>query len=156
MTFLLTILFLILLGLTLGTLIAFLLPMSAILGTLIGGEKYKRNKYQYFLGSILGTLFQSYFYLSYVAFIISWTKNRIIEKGSFDFMIWIFAFFVSILPIWLFLNNLKSNQKTKQIEYHNIIIFMTSITVYIAVIFYLIFIFSPNVISSYWSWVPYV
>lgn len=156
MTFLLTIIFLILFGLTLGTLISFLLPMSAILGTLIGGEKYKRNKYQYFLGSILGTLFQSYFYLSYVAFIISWTKNRISEKGSFDFIIWIFTFFVAVLPIWLFLTNLKIDHKTKQIEYHNIIITMTNISAYIAVIFYLIFIFFPDVMSSYWNWVPYV
>lgn len=156
MTFFLTIVFLIIFGLTLGILISFLLPISAIFGTLIGGEQYERNKYQFFLGSLVGILFQSYFYLCYVAFIISWTRNRINEKGTFDFIIWIFTFFVAILPIWLFLINLKTNRKTKQIEYHNIIITMTSISAYIAVIFYLIFIFSPNIMSSFWSWVPYV
>ncbi len=67
---------------------------------LSAGKLDIRSKTQFKIGSIIASLGQTYFYLAYTAFMISWSSVKLNAGTANKYAVWIFAFLVVIIPIW--------------------------------------------------------
>ena len=151
-----TISLLIIFWIVLTPILMFVFPFSGIIGEMIGGEPSKRSKLRLFLGIIVATISQTYFYLAYIVFIISWTKYRIIAENFSNYIIWIIAFLSTMLPIWIGATNFKIHHKNKKTGITNIIVEASYICGILSFISFFIFIYNPAIMKCFWSWVPFV
>ncbi|WP_367772203.1 hypothetical protein AB3G33_01865 [Flavobacterium sp. WC2421] len=154
MNTILTIILLILFWVILTPLVIFLVPLSGVVGEMIGGEPVKRTKQRFYLGVFVATMGQCYFYLSYVAFVVSWTESRINSEGYVKYLIWFIAFLSCVIPIWVGATRFNIHHKSKNSGLANILVEASMLTGLFA--FVAFFIFNNDLMIGYWGWVPYV
>jgi hypothetical protein len=149
-----TILLLIIFSVVIGFLGVFILNFAGLPGTLLAGKPGIRSKSQFRIGSIISSIGQTYIYLAYTAFIVSWTMNRIIEHDAVKFVAWIFAFLAVIIPLYKDL--IRARVENKEAAYANPQIEALHLTFLLVFVGFFIFVFVPNVMNILWNWVPYV
>lgn len=150
-----TFILLIVFGLVLGYLTSVLLPFSGIVGTWISGNPGRRSSTRYHAGVLVSTLFQTYFYLCYITFMISWASYRITDYGILKYLVWLLVFVFTMGPIWLGSTHLRIKDKERNTGYANDITDSITNTCAIVTIVFFIFVFFPNTMNSLWYWVPY-
>jgi hypothetical protein len=106
------------------------------------------------VGVIVSALGQSYIYLAFVAFIVSFTKHSLHGEGVFGPVLWPMAFIASFAPIYLCATAGVGEAATGQSEW-NPQVYAIGISEVLAVIGFFVFAFFPNVIALGWPWIPY-
>ena len=148
---------LVVIGIIANFAMVFILNIVGIPGALIAGsagEGYvNRGKFRYIFGTIVSTLGQSYIYLAYTAFIVNWTLLAVSKQGV-NFIIWLIAFLVVIIPIWL--SSVRARAEGKEGGYINAQIEALPITLFISFAGFLIFAFVPRIMEIIYNWVPYI
>ncbi|MGB5026179.1 MAG: hypothetical protein WBO44_12565 [Saprospiraceae bacterium] len=99
---------------------------------------------------------QSYIYLAYMAFIVSWTLLRISTYDLSKIPIWIFAFLAALLPIKFMSGDAVMEDIESGGQYKNPQVEAISWTLIISIIAFFVFVFAPSVMNYLWGWVPYV
>ena len=145
---------LIIFGVVCNFLIVYILNIAGVPGALIAGTPEKRNKNQFILGSIISAVGQSYIYLIYVAFIVSWTKLAANRPDVISFILWPTAFLSILIPIWI--NLMRARVENKEQEHASPQVEALHLTVLIAIIGFFVFVFSDGIMRFAWGWVPYV
>ena len=156
MTAIYTILLLILFWAILTPIVMFVFPFAGIIGEIIGGEPSSRTKSRFILGVLLSTIGLTYFYFAYLVFIISWTESRVTPDSFSKYIIWFIAFLSAVVPIFVSSARFNIHHRSKNTGFANIIVEATNFTAYLSLIGFFVFIFYPNLITSFWNWVPYV
>lgn len=105
-------------------------------------------------GSVISALGQSYIYLSYVAFIASWTRGAGARDDVFGPGLWPVAFFAVLIPIWLTM--VRARAEARQSNSTNPQVEALPLTALVAVIGFVVFAFIPGLMRMAWGWVPYV
>lgn len=155
MTTIYTLLLLLLFGIVIGWIVMILFPISGLLGILIGGEPGKRSKFRLTMGIIAASICQTYFYLGYVAFIIGWSSQRIDSATFSKYLIWVFVFLSSLLPIWFGAASFKAKHQSKATDYADVTVEASYLTGFLAFIGFFVFVFVSRA-TFLWTWIPYV
>ncbi len=151
----LTIFFLILLSAAMSSLGLFILNVAGLPGALVAGKPGVRSKAQLSIGIIISAIGQSYVYLSYISFIISWTTYKISKGIGIKPIIWLFAFLAAYLPILKLRTSARIEDNQTGSYYRNPQVEALDITAYIALFAFFVFVFLPNIMNFFWSWVFY-
>lgn len=131
----------------------FLLNLGGLPGGLIGKGSTSKSS-QFAIGTLVSIIGQSYIYLSYTALIVSWTISRIDGGHSIKYIIWVVAFFASLLPI---ANNYNTAVKEAiQDNYINPQVKALKYTQAIALLGFFIFALAPARMKPLWEWIPFV
>lgn len=153
-----TILLLIVYGAIISFAGIFVLNIAGLPGAFLAGKPDKRSKTQLLIGVFVSAIGQSFVYLAYISFIVSWTNFKIdnVDTITIKFLIWIFAFLASFLPI-LKMRTIARVEDNETGAYHrNPQVEGLDVTLLIALIAFFIFVFLPQTMTFLWSWVPYV
>jgi len=94
-----TIFLLIVFGVLANFLFVFIGNIAGLPGALMAGSPGKRSKGRFVFGSFVCAIGQSFIYLAYTAFIVSWTAARV-QRGAGIFC-WVVAFLSVIIPLWI-------------------------------------------------------
>lgn len=141
-----------------GLLIKFLtvlaLNLAGLPGALAAGQPGKRSKQRLICGSIVSALGQSYLYLAYVALIVSWTRLSAEHADVIDFVIWPFAFFAVMAPI--FSSLLTAKAEAAEYEHANPQVVALHLTVLTSLLGFVAFTSFPALARTLWFWVPFV
>jgi len=132
----------------------FLLNIAGLPGALLAGTPGKRSKRLFIFGSIVSALGQSYIYLAFTAFIVNWTMLAARRDDIVGFLVWPFAFFVVLIPIWLTL--IRARAEAREQKSANAQVEALHLTVIAALLGFFVFAFAPIVMKAVWGWVPYV
>lgn len=131
----------------------FILNIAGLPGALLAGKPGIRSKRQFVFGSIVSAIGQSFVYLAYTAFIVNWTMMAISKQGV-SVIIWLVAFLVVILPLWI--NLIRARAETSEMSHGNPQTEALHITVILVLIGFFVFAFTPNVMRLIYGWVPYI
>ena len=156
MNTLITLLILLFGGILIGWITIILLPVVGMLGEGIAGAPEKRTKLRLSIGIWIGAIFQSYFYFSYIALVISWVHTRINPESWTKFIIWTLSFLVCLLPVFLGAAQAKNHHDAKQTGYYSAIVESMRITAIFSIIAFSVFMFNREIMKILWWWVPYV
>lgn len=151
-----TVLILIIGGIILGWITIILLPIIGMLGEGIAGAPEKRTKLRLSIGIWIGALFQSYFYFSYIALVISWVHTRINTESWTNFIIWTISFLVCLVPVFLGSSHAKYHHNAKRTGNLSALAESMRITAIFSIIAFFVFMFNRDVMNILWWWIPYV
>ena len=140
-------------GMIANFLMVIVLNIAGIPGALLAGKPEKRSKSQFIAGSIVSAIGQSYVYLAYTAFIVSWTAKAAIRDDVTGFIVWPLAFLAVILPFWT--NLIRARLEAREMEHANAQTEALHLTFLVTLIGFFIFAFMPMVMEALWGWVPY-
>lgn len=132
------------------------LNIAGFPGALLVMKEKMRSNFLIAVGSIISTLGQSYIYLAYMAFVISWTASRISTYDLPKIPIWIFAFMATIFPVIGFNSAAQHEQRESGSAFTNPQVLAIGLTSFISFVCFFVFVFVPNAMTSLWSWVPFV
>ncbi len=145
---------LIVFGIISNFLMLFILNIGGVPGALIAGTPGKRSKSRFITGSIIASFGQSYIYLAYIAFIVSWTKLAASQPDITSYLIWPIAFLVVLGPIWF--NLIRARVENKEQEHASAQVEALHLTLIVSLFGFFIFVFFEKIMSFGWGWVPYV
>jgi len=131
-----------------------ILNFAGFPGTLLAGHPAEQSKMRSKFGTMISALIQTYLYLSYTAFIVGWTLIKTNQEAIINFFIWLFAFIVVIVPLWITL--IKSIVNLKEGQNANSQTKGLYITTLSTLIGFFLFAFFPKTMTWLWEWVPYV
>lgn len=133
-------------------LFVFVLNVGGIPGALLAGTPGKRSKGRFVFGSIICSAGQSYLYLAYTAFIVSWTALRIRQGDST--LCWIVAFLCVMAPLWM--NLIRARLEGNESTHANPQVEGLHITFIIVLIMFFVFVFFDGITTLTYGWIPYV
>jgi hypothetical protein len=105
-------------------------------------------------GSVLAAVGQSYVYLAFTAFIVSWTKIAADRDDVSGLALWPVAFLVVVAPLWMTM--IRTRVEAQELEHANPQVEALHLTMLIGLVGFVVFIFAPAVVRAGWGWVPYV
>jgi len=135
-----------------GSIALFLLAIAGLPGALLTLKSKWRSRGRIIIGSIISTLGQSYIYLAYVAFIISWTTLASRRNDVVGFLLWPVAFIAVASPV---VANLIHAYGVEEERYAKANIVGSYITLIVSLVGFFVFAFVPTVTRTAWHWVPY-
>jgi hypothetical protein len=92
----------------------FLLNPAGLPGALLAGSHGKRSEGRFIFGSIVSALGQSYGYLAFVAFIVTWTMLAAKREDVVGLLLWPVAFFFVLIPIRLTLIRARGEARERK------------------------------------------
>lgn len=137
-----------------GFVATFALNLAGIPGALLAGRPGERSVSRFRTGSIFSALGQSYVYLAFVAFIVSWTMAAAARDDVVGFIVWPFAFGAVVWPVYS--NLIRARVEARESEHANPQVEAIHLTFFAAVIGFFLFVFVPAAIKALWGWVPFV
>lgn len=146
--------FLIIFGVIANVAAVFVLNLAGLPGALAAGRAGKRSKSQFVFGSVLAAIGQSYVYLAFAAFIVSWTTIAAARGDVSGLALWPFAFFVVVVPMWMTM--IRARVEAQELEHANPQVEALHLTMLVVLVAFFVFTFIPVVMSAGWAWVPYV
>ena len=156
MTTFYTIILLIVFGVIASRLGIIILNIAGMPGSLIVVKDKMRSNFLYLAGIIISSIGQSYIYLTYMVFIISWINLRILTYDLPKIPILIFTFLATVFPVFGFNSAAQFEHKESGSDYINPQVLGIGFTTIISFISFFVFVFFPEAMSYFWSWVPYV
>lgn len=137
-----------------GFVATFALNLAGVPGALLAGRPGARSVSRFRAGSILSAIGQSYIYLAYVAFIVSWTMAAAARDDVVGFLIWPFAFIAVAWPVYSDL--IRARIEARESERGNPQVEAIHLTFFATVICFFLFAFVPVAMDALWGWVPFV
>lgn len=148
-----TLALLILYAIVANFLAVFVLNIAGVPGALLAGKPGIRSKPRFMFGSFVSAIGQSFVYLAFTAFIVTWTMLAI-SYQKVSIIAWPFAFLAVLLPLWF--NLIRARLESREQEHANAQVEGLHITLLLALLGFFIFAFFPSILRSAYSWVPYV
>ena len=136
-----------------GFVATFALNLAGIPGALLAGRPGDRSVIRFRAGAIFAAIGQSYVYLAFVAFIVSWTMAAASRDDVVGFIVWPFAFAAVVWPVYS--NLIRARLEARESEHANPQVEALHLTFFAAVICFFLFTFVP-VAMVLWGWVPFV
>jgi hypothetical protein len=146
--------FLILLGVIANFVSVFVLNLAGFPGALSAGRPGKRSKSQFVVGSVLAAIGQSYVYLAFAAFIVSWTRIAADRGDVSGLVLWPIAFLVVVVPVWMTMT--RARVEAQEFQHANPQVEALHLTMLVVLVGFFVFTFGPAVVRAGWGWVPYV
>jgi hypothetical protein len=153
MATILTLGWLFLYGVIANFLTVFVLNIAGLPGAFLAGRPGFRSKQKFILGSVVSALGQSFVYLAYTAFIVSWTMLAISHQ-KISIFAWPAAFLAVLIPLWL--NLIRARLESREQEHSNAQVEGLHITFLLTLLGFFVFALFPSVMQSGYGWVPYV
>ena len=132
----------------------FILNIAGLPGALLAGTPRKRSQGRFVFGSIISSFGQAYVYLSFVAFVVNWTRFAGARGDVFGPILWPFAFLSVMVPIWLTM--VRAREEARENKFASPQVEALPLTALIALMGFFIFAFVPDLARLAWRWVPYV
>ena len=140
-------------GMIANFLMVIVLNVVGVPGALLAGQPGKRSKGRFITGSIVSAIGQSYVYLAYTAFIVSWAAGAASRDDVLGFIVWPFAFLAVVLPFWM--NLIRARLEAREMEHASAQTEALHLTFLVALSGFFVFVFMPTVMEALWGWVPY-
>jgi hypothetical protein len=151
-------LFAILLLAIFGIIATFLAPIilniAGLPGAVVAGMPGKRTKSRFVFGSIVSAIGQSYVYLAYSAFVLSWTIAAASREDVVGFVLWPIAFLTVLLPVYI--NLIRARVEAKELKHANAQTEALHLTFLISLLSFFVFSLAPTLMKTAWGWIPYV
>lgn len=151
-----TLLYLILFGFLWGFLSVFIVNIAGLPGALVAGKPGIRSKVKFRSGSIIASLGQTYIYLAYASFVISWSAIQINGGNANKYLVWIMTFLVIVIPVWKDFIRARIEDKQNNSSYSNPQVEGLHLTVPLVLLGFFTLAFAPILMKLLWGWVPYV
>jgi hypothetical protein len=132
----------------------FILNIAGLSGALLAGTPGKRSQGRFVFGSIISTLGQAFVYLSFVAFVVNWTRLAGARGDVFGPILWPFAFLSVMAPVWLTM--VRAREEARENKFASPQVEALPLTTLIALVGFFVFAFFPGLVKLAWRWVPYV
>ncbi len=131
----------------------FFLNIVGLPGAIIGRYSISKSEPKYLLGLITTLLGHVYLYLSFMVYIIAWTRQRIVDEGFIKYLIWFFCLVCAVGTIQQIYFQAKKEAIETPSKFINPQIQSLLITEVISFFSFFIFVFYPNAIEPLWTWV---
>lgn len=131
----------------------FVLNIVGLPGALIGRYSKKKSEAKYILGVLVSAIGHLYIYLSFLIYIIEWTKMRVDSNGFSKYFIWFFSMVATVGAIQQIYHTAKNEAIEFPNEYENPQILSLLITEVISFFAFFVFVFYPSTINPLWTWV---
>lgn len=141
-------------GVAANFLAVFILNIAGLPGVFLAGKPGTRSKGRFIFGSLVSAIGQSYVYLCYVAFIVSWTRTAGARSDVFSPVLWPVAFFAVLIPIWITM--IRARAEARQSNSTNPQVEALPLTAFVGLSGFIIFAVMPSLMRTAWGWVPYV
>jgi len=122
-------------------------------GGYIGKKSISRKEPKYILGLILALFAHIYIYLSFMIYVINWTRLNVTDSGFSKYLIWFFCLVATVAPIQKIYQNSKKEISEFSNEYQNPQLDSIYLTQTIALFSFFLFVFYPESINPLWTWV---
>lgn len=139
-------------GVLANFLFLFIGNVGGLPGALLAGAPGKRSKGRFIFGSVVCAIGQSFIYLAYTAFIVSWTAARIRQGASI--LCWLVAFLSVITPLWI--NLIRARVESREQPYANPQVEGMHLTFLIVLVSFFIFAIFEGAISYTYGWLPFI
>ena len=139
-------------GVIANFLFVFIGNIGGLPGAMLAGSPVTRSKGRFIFGSIVCAIGQSYIYLAYAAFVVSWTDSRI-QQGFSKFN-WIAAFLAVSFPLWI--NLIRSRVESREFSHANPQVEGMHLTLLIVIVIFFVFVFFDNSILYMYGWLPFI
>lgn len=149
-----TIILLVVFAVVAGIVATYALNLAGLPGALLAGRPGKRSLSRFRAGSVFAAIGQSYVYLGFVAFIVSWTLAAAARADVVGFLIWPFAFAAVVLPVYS--NLIRGTVEAREAKHGNPQVEALHLTLITAVIAFFLFAFVPVLMDALWGWIPFV
>ena len=147
------IIFILIAGLIIKFLGKIVLNFVGFPGGYIGQKSISKKEPKYIIGLILALFGHVYIYLSYMIYIINWTRLNVPDSGFSKYLIWFFCLVATVAPIQKIYENAKKEISEFSKEYQNPQLDSIYLTQTIALFSFFIFVFYPESINPLWTWV---
>ena len=135
-------------------LVVFILNIAGLPGAFLAGRPGQRSRWQFILGSTVSAIGQSYVYLAYTAFIVSWTAGAAGRDDVVAFIAWPVAFLAVFFPIWLNLGRARAEANVMQ--HANVQTDALHLTFLVSLLAFIVFALLPVTMQPAWGWIPFV
>ena len=149
-----TIFFLILLyGLMSRLIGVFILNFAGFSGSLIAAKSLSKKEPKYILGLVISAIGNIYVYLSFMIYIITWTRLRVNIDSFSKYFIWFFCMVATVGSIQQIYHDAKKKASEFPTGFENPQVLSLLITEVISFFSFFLFVFFPDSINPLWSWV---
>ena len=148
---LLSLLFLMIIGLVASSLGLYVINIAGMLGPIVSGRIYERSKTREFLGIAVSTFCQTYVYLLYVSYLISWTIKTNKSGEVNETILWIATFLFATGPIAKLAMGAEAEEKESSTG--NVQVKALKVSQWVAIIAFFLFVFKPEIMSYLYSYV---
>ena len=152
-TFFIILLFIFISAIVIKFLGVIILNVVGFPGGYIGKKSISRKKPKYILGLIFALFAHNYIYLSYMIYVINWTRLNVTDSGFSKYLIWFFCLVATVAPIQKIYQNSKKEISEFSNEYQNPQLDSIYLTQTIALFSFFLFVFYPESINPLWTWV---
>ena len=122
-------------------------------GAIIGKNSKSKTEAKYILGAIICAFAHVYVYLSFVIYLITWTKTRVDSTSFSKYIIWFFCMVAAIGSIQQIYYTAKKEESDFSNNSINPQIFSLLITEIVTFFCFFLFLFYPVTINPFWTWV---
>jgi predicted permease len=122
-------------------------------GATLGRKSSSKREPKYILGVVLAIIGHVYLQFSFMIYLITWTKLRITESGFFKYLIWFFCLAAAVGSIQKIHFDANKEAKEHPTGFENPQILSLLITEILAFFAFFLFVFLPESIHPFWSWV---
>jgi len=133
-------------GITIGNL-------AGLPGVLIAWNSNSRKNPRYILGVIVSSLGQAYVFLSFMLYIINWTRVHVPPSGFSKYLVWFFCAAATVGAVQKMHSDAKREAKENPDAYLNPQIQALLFTEIICFFGFFAFAFFPHLSEPLWSWV---
>jgi hypothetical protein len=152
-TFLTILILIIIYGVVSRLIGVFVLNIAGLPGALIGRNSISKREPKYIFGVVVSALAHIYVYLSFMIYLIIWTKHRIDSDGFSKYLIWFFCMVASVGAIQQIYHTAKKEATEFPTGYENPQILSLLVTEVVSFFSFFLFVFFPDSINPLWSWV---
>lgn len=131
----------------------FILNIVGLPGALIGRNSIYIREPKYILGVIISAIGHIYVYLSFMIYIITWTRLRVEGNGFIKYLVWFFCLVATVGAIQQIHHNAKKEATEFSNGFENPQILSLLLTEVVSFFSFFLFVFYPNAINPLWTWV---
>ena len=131
----------------------FILNIVGLPGALLGRNSIRIREPKYIFGVIVSAIGHIYISLSYVIYVITWTRHRVSNDGFSKYLIWFFCLVACVGAIQKIYDTAKKEAAEFPTGYENPQILSLLVTEVISFFSFFLFVFYPDAINPLWTWV---
>lgn len=131
----------------------FILNIIGLPGAMIGLKAKTKKEFRFVLGVIVSAIGHIYLYLSFMIYVITWTRMRVESNGFSKYLIWFFCMATSIGAIQQMYQTAKKEATEFPNGFENPQILSLLVTEVVAFFSFFLFVFYPKAIDPLWTWV---
>lgn len=152
-TFFTILIFIIIYGVASRLIGVFILNIVGLPGALIGRNSISKKEPKYIFGVIVSALGHIYIYLSFMIYLITWTRLRVVSDSFSKYLVWFFCMVASVGAIQQIYQTAKKEATEFPTGYENPQLVSLLVTEVVSFFSFFLFVFYPDAINPLWTWV---